>query len=110
MEAAYLEGRQIGWLFTVFITALSVWLIAYQAMVHKLIGLLLIISPQVIDAPQPEVHGFSNTHPQAIEALTGLWHQFVLQTSIANLLLWLVIGMGSAYWLNKYIQPRARNT
>jgi cobalt transporter subunit CbtA len=105
MEAAYLEGRQSWWLFTVCVTALSLWLIAYQAMVHKIIGLLLLISPHIIGAPQPYVHGFINTNPQAIESLTLLWHQFIIQTSIANLLLWLLIGMGSGFLVNKVIQP-----
>ncbi|KAF3981463.1 MAG: hypothetical protein HFP81_09295 [Methylococcales symbiont of Hymedesmia sp. n. MRB-2018] len=105
MEAAYLESRQVWWLFTVFVTTLSLWLMAYQAIVHKVIGLLLIISPHVIGAPQPEMHGFVNSSPQAIEALTLLWHQFIVQTSIANLLLWLMIGLGAGFIVDKYIHP-----
>lgn len=105
IEAAYLEGRQIWWFLTVFVTAVSLWLIVYKTMIRKLIGLVLIMSPHIIGAPQPEIHGFINNSPQAIEVLTGLWYQFILHTSIVNLLLWLVMGTGAGFLVNKYIQP-----
>lgn len=110
MEAGYLEGRQAWWLFTVLAIALSLWLIAYQAIAYKIIGVFLAISPYVIGVPQPTHPPFINTNPQAIEALTLLWQQFVIQTSIANLLLWLVIGAGSGFLVTRYIHPLHRKT
>ncbi len=103
MEAAYLEGRQSWWLFTVVITALALWLIAFQSIINKVIGFVLIVIPHLIAAPQPELHGFVNTDPVAINALNQLWHDFILQTSIANALLWLVIGGISGYLVKKHI-------
>ncbi len=105
MEAAHLEGRQAWWIFTVIITLLALWLIAFQSPINKAIGVVLIVIPHIIGAPQPELHGFANTDVKAIEALTSLWHNFILQTSIANALLWLVIGGLSGYLVKKYIYP-----
>lgn len=103
MEAAYLEGRQTWWGFTVFVTAIGLWLIAFQAPINKLVGVLILLIPHLMGAPQPEIHGFANTDPVAITALTQLWHDFILQTSIANALLWLTIGSLSGYLVEKYI-------
>lgn len=103
MEAAFLEGRQSWWVFTVVITALALWLIAFQSIINKIIGFVLIVIPHLIGAPQPEIHGFVNPDPVAINALNQLWHDFILQTSIANALLWLVIGGISGYLVKKHI-------
>ncbi len=103
MEAAYLEGRQAWWLLTVCSTALSIWLIAFQSTVYRVLGVCFMIFPHLIGAPQPEIHGFANTNPEAIEELTRLWHQFILQTSLANALLWFILGICSSFFSNKYI-------
>ena len=105
MEAAHLEGRQTWWLFTVLLTALGLWSIAYQALILKGLGVLLLIIPHLIGAPQPAHHGFVNTNPEAINVLTTLWHEFILQTSIANGLLWLIIGLSSVFLTIKFIYP-----
>lgn len=104
MEAAYLEGRQTWWWLTIILTAISLWLIAFQSLLNKGVGLVLIIIPHIIGAPhQSEFHGFVNTDPKAIEALTLLWHDFIFQTGIANALLWVVIGGLSGYFVEKFI-------
>lgn len=103
MEAAYLEGRQTWWILTVILTAIGLWLIAFQSPLNKGIGVIMIIIPHLIGAPQPEIHGFVNQDPKAIEALTQLWHEFIIQTSIANALLWLMVGGLSGYFFTKYI-------
>ena len=103
MEAAQLEGRQAWWFVTVVVTALSLWLIAFYNIVQKVIGLILMILPHVIGAPQPIEHGFVNPDPQAVLELNNLWHDFIIQTSIANALLWLIIGAGTGYLVNRYV-------
>ncbi len=103
MEAAYLEGRQGWWLLTVVLTVIALWLIAFHSAMNKIIGVLLLLIPHFIGAPQPEIDGFINTDPQAIEALTQLWHKFIIQTSLANALLWLLIGGSSGYLVEKFI-------
>jgi len=105
MEAADLEGRQIWWVFTVLLTAIGLWLIAFKSFPLKGMGLSLLFIPHLIGAPQPETDGFINTDPQAVKVLTQLWHDFILQTSIANGLLWLIIGLLSVLLLVKFIHP-----
>ena len=105
MEAAHLEGRQTWWLVTVLSTAVALWLIAFKPNMFKGIGILLIITPHLIGAPQPEVHGFANTNPEAVSELTRLWHTFIVQTSLANGLLWLIIGGLAAFLTDKFIHP-----
>ncbi len=105
MEAAHLEGRQAWWLLTVLFTALGLWSLAFKPSPFKIFASLLILTPHLIGAPQPEHHGFVNQNPEAITALTDLWHQFIIQTSIANGLLWLIIGTLSAILTLKFIFP-----
>ncbi len=105
MEAASLEGRQTWWLLAVLFTAIGLWLIAFKPLIFKVIGGLLLIIPHLLAAPEPEKHGFTNPNPEAINALTDLWHDFILQTSIANGLLWLIIGALSAFLITKFIHP-----
>lgn len=103
MEAAHLEGQQVWWLFTVIITAIAFWLIAFHIIRVKGLGFVLLFIPHIIGAPQPEIHGFANTDPQAVTELTRLWHNFILQTSLANALLWLTIGALSCLFTEKFI-------
>ncbi len=103
MEAAPLVARQFWWLVTVIFTAAGLWLLFFSRLVLKLAGLALLLSPHLIGAPRPEHHGFANTDPLAVEKLTLLWHQFVFQTSIANLLLWLIIGLVAAILTSKLV-------
>lgn len=105
MEAAYLESRQAWWLFAVLSTAIGLWLIVFSKNILKGFGILLLLMPHILGAPQPIVHGFVNTDPEAVKALTALWHEFIIQTSLANALLWLIIGLLSAFLTHKFIHP-----
>ena len=105
MEAAHLEGRQVWWLLTILITMISLWLIAFNKPLFKGFGVILLLIPHLIGAPQPEIHGFVNSNPEAVQALTLLWHDFILQTHLANGFLWLIIDALSAYLTVKFILP-----
>lgn len=107
MEASQLEGRQAWWLLTVILTAISLWMIVFQNNMYKVVGIILLILPHLLGAPQPELHGFANSDPQAVAELTQLWHDFVLQTTIANALLWVIIGSSAGFFTKKYIHPIA---
>ena len=105
MEASQLENRQSWWIMTVIVSIIALWLMVYQRKLYKALGLLLMVMPHIIGAPQPEVHGFVNTDPQAIKELTDLWHQFIVHTTIANALMWIAIGTASGFLTNKFISP-----
>ena len=84
-EAAYLKDRQIWWLMAVFDTAIGLWLLALaKTMQNKLLGLLLLVSPHLIGAPQPDVHGSA--------APVELANTFIVATAFANAVFWLALG------------------
>ena len=103
MDAADLNLRQNWWLLTVTLSAIGLAVLAFSSLYYKGAGVILLILPHLIGAPTPELHGFSHPDPNAVQALTDLWHQFVLQTSIANALLWLIIGPTTGFLCQRFI-------
>ena len=93
-EAADLNDRQLWWLMTVFDTALGLWLLVFaKTHLNKLFGAVLLISPHVIGAPQPEIHG--SAAPAELSAT------FIAATAFANAVLWLALGALMGWFSNK---------
>ncbi len=85
MPAADLLDRQIWWTATVVATAAGLALIAFKrTALLSLLGVLLIVAPHVVGAPQPESH--ESPIPE------NLHHQFVVATTVANLIFWVALG------------------
>lgn len=85
MPAADLATRQIWWISTVLATAVGLALIAFrQSAVLAVLGVVLIVAPHLIGAPQPD--NFETPIPE------GLHHQFVVAVTVTNLIFWLVLG------------------
>lgn len=85
MPAADLFDRQAWWIGTVVATAAGLALIAFRRSVAlALIGVALIVVPHIVGAPQPA------SHKSPIPA--DLHHDFVVATTITNLIFWLVLG------------------
>ena len=103
MEAANLNLRQNWWLLSVALTGMGLGVFAFSPLYYKGAGLILIIVPHLIGAPVAEIHGFSHLDPSVVAKLTELWHQFILHTSIANALLWLIIGTTTGFLCHKFI-------
>ncbi len=102
MEAAQIEHRQAWWIMTVIGTIIGLWLLFFNTKIFKGLGLILLLIPHILGAPTAEIHGFANSNPEAIKTLTILWEEFILQTSIANALLWLIIGAGTGFLNRKF--------
>jgi cobalt transporter subunit CbtA len=84
-EAADLKDRQLWWLMAVFDTAIGLWLLVFaKTPLNKLFGALLLVSPHLIGAPQPEVHSSA--------APVELAHTFIAATALANAVFWLALG------------------
>lgn len=97
--AAQLEQRQVWWVITVVLTAIGLWIIAFQPKSYlKLFGIALIALPHVFGAPQPEVH-----HGLAPEELRTSFKFASLGT---NAIFWIVLGTLSAYF---YARMEGRN-
>lgn len=84
-ESAALMARQIWWGGTVIATASALWLLVFLPRVaFKILGVVVLIAPHLIGAPQPDIH-VSTAPPE-------LAHAFVVATAIANALFWLSLG------------------
>lgn len=93
--AADLEQRQVWWLLTVVLTAIGLWIIAFQPNRYlKLFGVALIALPHVFGAPQPATH-----QSLAPEDLRIAFHYTSLTT---NAIFWAVLGLVSAYLFNRF--------
>lgn len=100
--AADLEQRQVWWALTVVLTALGLWIIAFQPKQYlKLFGVALIALPHIFGAPQPEVH--QGLAPDSLRTA------FRITSLATNAVFWVALGAISAYIYNK-LEDRARKT
>lgn len=74
-------------------------ILAFSPRYYKGAGFILLLLPHLLGVPLSAVHGFSHSDPEAIAMLTKLWHQFILQSSIANALLWFIIGLSAGFFM-----------
>jgi len=85
MPAADLAERQIWWLATVLATAFGLWtMLCRGGSAAIVLGLLAIVLPHVVGAPQPV------SHETAVPA--GLAAQFVAVSLAGSLILWIVVS------------------
>lgn len=85
-ESAALLSRQTWWLFTALLTAGGLFCLCFGATRNsKLSGLVLLIVPHLIGAPQPAFEG--SLAPETLQ------HQFVIFSALNNGIFWLVLGV-----------------
>jgi len=91
-EAARLQDRQLWWLMTVLATGAGLSLLIFsRSGVGRIAGVVLLVVPHLIGAPQPHIH--NSTAP------LELAHAFIYATILANAVFWLAMGglMGLFY-------------
>jgi cobalt transporter subunit CbtA len=103
IEAAPVEHRQVWWLLAAGGVATGLLVLVFAPLKFKALGLLAIALPYIVSAPHPEGPAFTHPDPAAVEALTDLHQQFIIATSVSNLLFWLVMGVMSAWVLNRWV-------
>jgi cobalt transporter subunit CbtA len=85
MPAGDLAGRQIWWLATVVATAFGLWLIFSRGSPTTIVfGLVVIVLPHFIGAPQPVSHDS--------DVPAGLAAQFAAASLAGSLILWLLVS------------------
>ncbi|MFK7816996.1 MAG: CbtA family protein [Gammaproteobacteria bacterium] len=100
--AAQLEQRQVWWTLTVILTALGLWIIAFQPKPYlKLFGVALLALPHIFGAPQPEVH--QGLAPESLRTA------FRISSLATNAVFWVVLGLVSAYTFNR-LENRTEKT
>ncbi|ODS22615.1 hypothetical protein AB835_13130 [Candidatus Endobugula sertula] len=107
IQAAPLESRQLWWLLAVVGTALGIFVLAFVRIKYKAWGVVAIALPFFIGAPQHDGPAFTHPDPVVVASLTQLHEQFMVVTSLSNLLFWLVMGVVSAWALNRWVLRQA---
>ncbi|KAF1048843.1 MAG: hypothetical protein GAK35_00109 [Herbaspirillum frisingense] len=93
--AAPLHARQLWWVMTAGLTACSLGLFVYaRAWAWKLVGVLLLVVPHLIGAPQPAVHG--GVAPEELA------HAFIQATAVANAVFWLALGGLTGFFYRRF--------
>jgi len=106
-QAAALEARQSWWLLTVLASGLGFYLLFFAKLPLKGLGLLLLLLPHLIGAPNILGPEFLQTDPAAVASLTELHQRFILSSSVVNLLFWLSLGLFSAWGLQRGLKASA---
>ena len=93
--AAGLDQRQVWWALTVAVTAVGLWIIAFQPKRYlKLFGVALLALPHLFGAPQPETHlGL---------APAELRNAFIAATLLTNAVFWIVLGVFCALFYRHF--------
>ncbi len=100
--AADLTARQIWWIGTAASTAVGLALIVFaHNWLLKALGVAILLVPQIIGAPQPEVH--SALAPEALEA------QFKIASLVTNALFWVAMGLISAWLFRRSEAPSSQS-
>jgi len=102
-EAAALENRQGWWVMTIFLTSAGLAALAFAPTLVKIGGLVLLATPHLIGAPHLSGPEFSHPDSLAVQALMSLHSEFIVASAITNAVFWLVLGLLSAWLLNKWV-------
>jgi cobalt transporter subunit CbtA len=102
--AAPVEHRQLWWALTAASVAIGLGVIAFAPLRFKALGLLLLVVPYVVGAPQVKTPMFQHPEPAAVEALTNLHQQFVVASGITNLVFWLLLGIACRLAFNRWFR------
>jgi cobalt transporter subunit CbtA len=95
--AAGLEQRQVWWILTVILTAMGLWILAFQPKPYlKIFGVALIALPHIFGAPQPEIH--EGLAPQELRTA------FQITTLATNAVFWIALGVLSALFFNRFAE------
>lgn len=103
-EAAALENRQGWWFLCVALTAVGIAVLYYAPIKLKLGGVILAAIPHLMGAPIPKEHGFANTDPVAVAALSELTAQFYLLTGIGMAIFFILIGALSGFAVQRFVK------
>lgn len=103
IEAAAVEHRQAWWLLAAGGVAVGLLALAFAPLKFKALGLVAIALPYIVGAPHPDGPSFTHPDPAAVVALTDLHQQFITATTVSNLVFWIVMGVLSAWVLNRWV-------
>lgn len=109
MQAAPLQVRQLWWTLTVACGAGGLAMLCLVRAKWRVLGLALLVLPYAVGAPHHEGSAFAGMGAEAMAQMQVLASQFVVATSIASAVQWLLLGtlcaVAAARWLAPVIHP-----
>jgi len=103
IQAAGLEARQLWWVISVLSVGLGLLILAFARLPYKLLGVISIIIPYLINIPHHQGAAFVHPDPAAVTTLTALHQQFIIASAATNALFWILLGVLSAWLLNRWV-------
>jgi len=103
--AAALHARQAWWLFAVVCAAAGFALLTLVRAKWRWLGVPLLVLPFLVGVPQSEGPAFARFSDDAAAQMELLKYRFVVATSIASAVHWLVLGAVSGIVVARWIRP-----
>ena len=102
--AAAVEHRQIWWALCALSVAIGLGIFAFTPARVKALGLLFLVIPYIVGAPQVDAPMFMHPDPSVVQVLVDLHRQFVVSSAISNLVFWLVLGLACRVTFNRWLR------
>jgi len=105
--SAALEHRQLWWALTVLSVAIGLGIFAFADVRFKALGLLFLVTPYIVGAPQIDTPMFQHADPSVTQVLINLHRQFVIISTVVNLIFWLSLGLCCRFVFNRWFRGLA---
>jgi cobalt transporter subunit CbtA len=105
--SAALEHRQLWWALAVFSVAIGLGIFAFAGVRFKALGVLFLMIPYIVGAPQVDLPMFQHADPSVTQALINLHQQFVVISTVVNLIFWLSLGLCCRFAFNRWFRGLA---
>ena len=105
--SAALEHRQLWWALAVLSVAIGLGIFAFAAVRIKALGLLFLVIPYIVGAPQVDTPMFQHADPSVTQVLINLHRQFVIISTVVNLIFWLSLGLCCRFVFNRWFRGLA---
>ena len=102
-QSASVASRQTWWAIVVVCVSIGLLVLAYAPVKWKVLGLVSIVFPYLINIPHTEGPVFSHPDPSTVESLLALHQQFFLVSGISNFVFWIVLGTFCGWVLNRWV-------
>lgn len=103
IEAEPVAYRQQWWLLAVAGVGLGLLVIAFAPLKFKLLGLVLVALPYVVEIPHHTGPAFTHPDPDVVAALTQLHQDFIITSGVSNFVFWVAMGIVSALLVTRWV-------
>ena len=105
--SAPLEHRQLWWAAQRAQRGHRAWHFRFCGVRIKALGLLFLVIPYIVGAPQIDTPMFQHADPSVTQVLINLHQQFVIISTVVNLIFWLSLGLCCRFVFNRWFRGLA---